>query len=61
MTSYEEAELKIISFVRANLKKCRFPPRLSQDLRTWYEKTDALKEKVCPNAKKSLRIARVAT
>lgn len=61
ITSYEEAELKIIGFVGANSKKCGFPPRLSQELRTWYEKTDALKEKVCPNAKKSIPIATFAT
>jgi hypothetical protein len=53
ITSYEEAELKIIGFVAANSKKCGFPPRVSQELISVYEGMGTLKEKTCP--KKPLR------
>lgn len=55
ITSYEEAELKIIGFVAANSKKCGFSPRLNQELISVYERTGALKEKACPSTTKPLR------
>lgn len=56
ITGYEEAELKIIGFVAANLKRCGFSPRISEKLTSVYESTRTLKEKACP--KKPLRFAR---
>jgi hypothetical protein len=55
ITSYEEAELKIIGFVTANSKRCGFSSRLSQELISVYESTGTLKAKACPSAKKPLR------
>jgi hypothetical protein len=56
ITSYEEAELKIIGFVSANSKRCGFSPRLSQELTEVYQGTGTLKEKACPSAEKPLRL-----
>lgn len=55
ITSYEEAELKIIGFVTANSKRCGFSSRLSQELISVYESTGTLKAKACPSAKMPLR------
>jgi hypothetical protein len=56
ITSYEEAELKMIGFVTANSKRCGFSARLSQELISVYVSTGTLKQKACPSAKMRLRL-----
>ena len=47
LTSYEEAELKMIGFIEAELKRCGFPLEIREKMKSTYFTTAKLKEKAC--------------
>ena len=47
VTTYEEAELRMISFIEANSSKCRIPDEISKNVRSTHLTTEKIKGEAC--------------
>lgn len=44
---YEEAELRMISFIEANSSKCRIPDEIGKNVRSTHLTTEKIKGQAC--------------
>jgi hypothetical protein len=51
ITSFGQAEIKMIKYVEAHAADCGIPPQIGDQLRTGHKNTEALQNKVCTVAK----------
>jgi hypothetical protein len=47
ITSFEEAEIKLINFMQANSAKCQIPGDVIEKMKTAHLTTEGLKQKAC--------------
>jgi hypothetical protein len=47
VTFYEEAELRLISFIEANSGKCRIPDEIGRNVRSTHRTTEKIKGQAC--------------
>jgi len=47
ITSFIEAEIKMMKYVETNSAKCGIPPQISEQLKKGHKGSEAMKEKIC--------------
>jgi len=47
ISSFSQAELKMIKYVETNSAKCGIPPQIADQLKTGHKNTEALEKRVC--------------
>jgi hypothetical protein len=53
ITSFGQAEIKMIKYVEANSAKCGISPRISEQLRTGHNNTEKMQRQVCDVAQQA--------
>jgi len=57
ITSFGQAETKMIKYVEANASKCGIPQQISDQLKTGHKNTEAMQQKVCGFAQQAAQKA----
>jgi hypothetical protein len=61
LTSYSQAEVKMMKFIEGNAAKCGIPPQIGDQLKTSHKSTDAMQQKVCNFAQQAAQQQKAAT